>query len=193
MDREENNPDKRDRHVNDPSRVAGDEIGEAAGGISGVVVGAAIGSVGGPLGTLIGGVAGAVGGWWAGHAVAEAAQEYTVGDDAVYRNHYDNSPHHLADRDYESVSPAYRLGHLAARNPDYHGRHFNEIEDDLHRGWDAGARQAYGEWDSVREYANDAYDRSASALEHQRLREEANNAADEADKRLEESGDMNIF
>jgi len=198
MDSRKNNQRKdntvrRDSAPKDPSRIAGDEIGEAAGGISGVVVGAAIGSVGGPVGTLIGGIAGAVGGWWAGHSVAEAAQEYTPGDDAVYRNHYDNSPHRLADRDYESVSPAYRLGHLAARNPDYHGRPFNEIEDELRRGWNGGARQTYGEWGAVRGYVNDAYDRSASAIEQQRLRDEANNAAEEADKRLEDSGDMNIF
>ncbi|HXF23370.1 MAG TPA: hypothetical protein VN602_02560 [Gemmatimonadaceae bacterium] len=193
MDTRKENPDKHSSVPKSPSRIAGDEIGEAAGGISGVVVGAAIGSVGGPVGTLIGGIAGAVGGWWAGHAVAEAAQEYTVGDDAVYRNHYDNSPNRLADRDYESVSPAYRLGHLAARNPDYRGRPFDDIEDELRRGWNGGAKQTYGEWDTVRGYVRDAYDRSASATEQQRLRDEANNAANEADRRLEESGDMNIF
>lgn len=193
MDTRKDNPDKHSSVPKSPSRIAGDEIGEAAGGISGVVVGAAIGSVGGPVGTLIGGIAGAVGGWWAGHAVAEAAQEYTAGDDAVYRNHYDNSPDRLADRDYESVSPAYRLGHLAARNPDYRGRPFDDIEDELRRGWDGGASQTYGEWNTVRGYVRDAYDRSASASEQQRLRDEANNAANEADRRLEESGDMNIF
>jgi len=193
MDTRKDNPDKHSSVPKSPSRIAGDEVGEAAGGISGVVVGAAIGSVGGPVGTLIGGIAGAVGGWWAGHAVAEAAQEYTVGDDAVYRNHYDNSPDRLADRDYESVSPAYRLGHLAARNPDYRGRPFDDIEDELRRGWDGGASQTYGEWNTVRGYVRDAYDRSASASEQQRLRDEANNAANEADRRLEESGDMNIF
>jgi hypothetical protein len=193
MNSKKDNPDKQNIAPKDRSRIAGDEIGEAAGGISGVVVGATIGSVGGPVGTLIGGIAGAVGGWWAGHSVAEAAQEYTVGDDAVYRNHYDNSPNRLADRDYESVNPAYRLGHLAARNPDYRGRPFNEIEDDLRRGWNGGARQSYGEWDAVRGYANDAYDRSASVVEQQRLRDEANNAANEDDKRLEDSGDLNLF
>lgn len=193
MNSKSNDPDKRNASPKDRSRIAGDEIGEAAGGISGVVVGAAIGSVAGPVGTLIGGIAGAVGGWWAGHSVAEAAQDYTAGDEAVYRNHYDNSPNRLADRDYESISPAYRLGHLAARNPDYRGRPFNEIEDDLRRGWNGGARQSYGEWDAVRGYANDAYDRSASGVEQQRLREEANNAANEDDKRLEDSGDMNLF
>lgn len=175
------------------STTAGDEVGEAAGGVSGVVVGAAIGSLAGPVGTVIGGIAGAIGGWWTGRSVAEAAQSYTVGDDAVYRNHYENSPNRLADRDYESVSPAYRLGDLAARNPDYRGRPFNEVEGDLRRGWTKAASKTHGDWDSVRGYANDAYDRSASGATQQRLREEASNAADEADKRLDDAGDVNMF
>lgn len=177
----------------DHPNTAGNEIGEAAGGISGVFVGAAIGSLGGPVGTVIGGIAGAIGGWWAGRSVAEAAKEYTVGDDAVYRNHYENSPNRLADRDYESVSPAYRLGHLAARNPEYSGRPFKEVEGDLHRGWTAAASATHGEWESVRGYANDAYDRSASSAEQQRLRDKASNAADEADKRLDDAGSANLF
>jgi hypothetical protein len=158
-----------------------------------VVVGAAIGSLGGPVGTVIGGIAGAIGGWWAGRAVADAAQEYTVGDDAVYRNHYESAPDRLADRDYESVSPAYRLGHLAARNPEYRGRPFGEVESDLRRGWDKAASTTHGEWDSVRRFANDAYDRSASSVEREHLRAEANNAADDDAKRLDDSGDLNMF
>jgi hypothetical protein len=177
----------------DRSRTTGDEIGEAAGGVSGVVAGAAIGSLAGPVGTVVGGIAGAVGGWWAGRAVADAAQEYSVGDDAVYRNHYENSPNRLADRDYESVSPAYRLGHLAARNPDYSGRPFAEVEPDLRRGWNGIANKTYGDWDSVRGYANDAYDRSASSVEQQRLREEANDAANDDDARLDDAGDINLY
>ncbi len=187
-DRNNDNSSHRDHPL-----TAGDEIGEAAGGVSGVVVGAAIGSLAGPIGTVIGGVAGAVGGWWAGRSVAEAAQEYTTGDDAVYRNHYDNSPIRLADRDYDSVSPAYRLGHLAARNPEYRGRPFSEVEGDLRRGWTGVADKKYGEWDSVRGYANDAYDRSASSVEQQRLREAASNAANNDANRLDDSGNVNMF
>ncbi|MFI5238806.1 MAG: hypothetical protein ACHQQP_03265, partial [Gemmatimonadales bacterium] len=175
------------------SRQKGDEIGEAVGGLSGVVVGAAIGSVGGPIGTVLGGLAGAVGGWWAGRAVAGAAQEYTLGDEAVYRNHYDNSPLRLADRDFDTVSPAFRLGHIAARNPDYQGRSFVEVESDLRRGWDAAAHKTLGEWESVRGYANDAYDRNTSIIEQQRLRDEASNAADADDRRLDDTADLNLY
>lgn len=175
------------------STHTGNELGEATGGVSGVVVGAAIGSLGGPVGTVIGGIAGAVGGWWAGRAVAEAAQGFSEGDDAVYRNHYENSPTRVSDREYESVSPAYKLGHLAARNPDYRGRSFSDVEKDLERGWITAASAAHGNWDGVREYAHDAYDRSASSIELERLREEANNAADEDAKRLDDAGGINFY
>ncbi len=175
------------------SRKVGDEVGEAAGGISGVVVGAAIGSAGGPVGTVIGGIAGAIGGWWAGHAVADAAQGYTVGDDAVYRNHYENSPNRLADRDYESVSPAYQLGHIAAQNPDYRGRPFDQVEPDLERGWISAASKGHGDWHSVRGYARDAYERSSSTLDRQSLRDKANVAAEEADKRLDTENGLDLL
>ncbi|HEY8311621.1 MAG TPA: hypothetical protein VIG47_13745 [Gemmatimonadaceae bacterium] len=192
--------DENRKHVNDPnvpnhtlSHTAGDEVGEAAGGVSGVVVGAAIGSLGGPVGTVIGGIAGAIGGWWAGRSVAEAAQGYSMGDDAVYRNYYDNSPKRLADRNYEAVSPAYRLGHLSAQNPDYRGRAFDEIEPDLRNGWNGTLAESHGEWNSMRGYAKEAYDRSASSVEQQRLRDAANNSANEAEKRLDDAGDLNMF
>lgn len=175
------------------SHTTGEEIGEAAGGVSGVVAGAAIGSLGGPVGTVVGGIAGAIGGWWAGRAVAEAAEGYTAEDDAVYRNRYESSPDRLADRDYESVSPAYRLGHLAAQNPDYRGRPFTEVEADLRRGWNGVADKTHGAWDTVRAYANDAYDRSTISAEQQRLREEANNAANDDARRLDDTAGLNLY
>ena len=170
--------------------TAGDEIGEAAGGVSGVVAGAAIGSLGGPVGTVIGGIAGAIGGWWAGRAVSEAASSYTEGDDAVYRNHYDSSPNRLADRDYDSVSPAYRLGHLAAMNPEYRGKPFNDVETHLQRGWDSSASKTHGDWNSVRGFASDAYVRSSNSLDRQTLREKANDAANDDARRLDDAGDV---
>ena len=142
--------------------TVGDEVGEAAGGISGVLAGAAIGSLGGPLGTIIGGLAGAVSGWWAGRAISEAASHYTHHDDAAYRSHYEGSSNRLADRSYDDVRPAYQLGHLASRNPDYANRNFDEIETDLRQGWTDDVRARHGDWDSVRGYARDAYDRGRS-------------------------------
>lgn len=139
-----------------------DHVGEAAGGIGGVTAGAAIGSMAGPIGTIIGGIVGAMGGWWTGRAVAEAATSVTTDDDNYYRAHYDKSPARLADRSYDDVRPAYYLGHIASRNPDYRNRPFDEVEADLRAGWSRESR--YGAWDSVRGYASEGYNRGRSAL-----------------------------
>ncbi len=142
----------------DDRSTTADHVGEAAGGISGALTGAAIGSAGGPIGTVIGGIAGAIGGWWAGRAIAEAAERYTDADEEYYRSHYDTSSR-IADRRYDDARPAYQLGHIASMNPEYEGRGFDEIEPDLRHGWTADVRSRYGEWDSVREYARAAYAR----------------------------------
>ena len=147
----------------DDDPTTADYVGEAAGGISGGLAGAAIGSIGGPIGTLIGGLAGVIGGWWAGRSIAEAAKDYGDVDDRHYRTHYEASGSRTK-RSYDDVRPAYQLGHLASRNPDYRGRDFDTVESDLRRGWsdDIGAR--HGDWSSVRDYAREGYTRGSSAL-----------------------------
>ena len=149
--------------VRDDDPTTADYVGEAAGGISGGLAGAAIGSIGGPVGTLIGGLAGVIGGWWAGRSIAEAAKDYGDVDDRHYRTHYEKSGSRTK-RSYDDVRPAYQLGHLASRNPDYRGRDFDTVESDLRRGWsdDIGAR--HGDWSSVRDYAREGYTRGSSAL-----------------------------
>jgi len=137
-----------------------DYVGETAGGISGGLAGAAIGSIGGPVGTLVGGLAGVIGGWWAGRSIAEAAKDYGEVDDRYYRTHYERA--HTGTRSFDDVRPAYQLGHLASRNPDYRGRDFDAVERDLRRGWsdDIGAR--HGDWPSVRDYAREGYTRGST-------------------------------
>lgn len=139
-----------------------DHVGEGVGGISGVAAGAAIGSAVGPVGTVIGGIVGAMGGWWAGRAISEAATAVTTEDDGYYRHHYESSPTKLADRSYDDVKPAYYLGHVASRNPDYRNRSFDEVESDLKKGWAHDSR--YGSWDSVRGFAAEGYTRGRSTL-----------------------------
>ena len=168
----------------------GDEIGEAVGGISGVLTGAALGSLGGPIGTVIGGIAGAVSGWWAGRAISEAASHATDDDtDSYYRGEYERQIERRvgsdpvgsepvasqpigsqpvgsqsvgAGRSYDDVRPAYQLGHLAGRNPDYRGRSFDEVEGDLRHGWTGDVSARYGTWDQVRDHVRVAYDRSSA-------------------------------
>jgi hypothetical protein len=150
------------KHDDHPS--VADQVGEGVGSIGGMVAGATIGTVAGPIGTLIGGIAGAVGGWWTGRAVTEAASAISHDDDSYYRSHYETSSNRLADRGYEHVRPAYQLGHLASRNPEYANRSWNEVESDLQRGWNADAKKQYGDWSTVRPYASEGFNRGRSTV-----------------------------
>ena len=155
---DDRNRSPQDNRDTDKGTVAGRLVGEGVGGVGGIAAGAAIGSLVGPVGTFIGALAGAVGGWWAGKEVVEAASSSTD-DDTYYRKHYESSTTRVAGRTYDDVRPAYQLGHLAARNPDYQGRGFEEIEPDLRRGWSDDLRAKHGDWSEVRGYASDAYTR----------------------------------
>jgi hypothetical protein len=132
-----------------------ENVGEGAGTFLGGVTGAAFGVVGGPVGLVLGAIAGALGGWWAGRGVADA---FTSQDEAFYRAQYEGSPTRLADRDYETVSPAYVAGHLAGRNPDYAGRSFEDVEDDLRKGWTDDVSKQHGQWSAVRGFARAAFE-----------------------------------
>jgi len=158
------NTDDRDvtgKPMRDEATTA-DYVGEAAGGVSGGLAGAAIGSIGGPVGTLIGGLAGVIGGWWAGRSIAEAAKDYGDVDDRYYRTHYERA--RRGSQAFDDVRPAYQLGHIASRNPDYRGRDFDTVESDLRRGWSDEIGARHGDWSSVRDYAREGYVRGTSTL-----------------------------
>src|SRR5437867_4826741 len=120
-----------------------DQVGQAAGGITGVLAGAAIGSPAGPIGVLLGGIAGAIGGWWSGRALAEAAEDITEADDQYYRENFSRG---RREGDYDSVKRAYYLGDVAAANPEYEGRSFDDIEPDLSRGWHRATDAMQDDW-----------------------------------------------
>jgi len=157
-------------HHDDPS--LGDELGEATGSIAGVLVGAGIGSAAGPVGTLIGGIAGAIGGWWAGRAVAEAAGSLSHEDEEFYREHFDSVADRPADRAYDDVRSAYYLGQIAAHNPNFTAREFDEVEPELEQGW-APYAEKYGTWASVRPYAAQGFSRGRSKLDDEARRARA--------------------
>ena len=145
------------RATPDNTRSDAENVGEGAGTFLGGVGGAAVGlAAGGPVGLVVGALAGALGGWWTGRGIADG---FTDQDAIAYRAHYEASPDRLADRTYEQVSPAYAVGHLAARNPDYAGRSFDEIEADLRRGWSDDLAARLGPWPAVRGYPRAAFDR----------------------------------
>jgi uncharacterized protein (TIGR02271 family) len=133
-------------------------IGEGVGGVAGAGAGAAIGSLAGPVGTAIGAIAGAVGGWWSGRAAADAATNIDTDDDAYYQRHF-SSTSGRSTQDYDAARPAFHLGHVAGLNPEYEGRSFDDVEPHLRTGWTNDVSQSSGDWDDVRGYARDAYER----------------------------------
>ena len=193
-DSDRNSPDDlafgaRDEQRGDDNLV-GNVIGEAVGGVSGIATGMALGSLGGPVGTIIGGIAGAIGGWWSGRAISEAAHHYTDADDSVYRARYARSGDRAADRSYDAVRPAYLLGHLASRNPDYAGLDFADVEADLRQGWTDEVRGAHGDWDGVRPFARDAYEHGRTGRGGSRAAEGSYGAGREAHRAHEVGEDV---
>ena len=137
-----------------------DHIGQAAGGITGVFAGAAIGVTAGPIGVLLGGIAGAIGGWWSGRAIVEAAQDITEDDERYYRSDYERADRRvdLASRArFDEARRAYLLGDIAAANPDYAGRSFDDVERDLALGWSSAAGPHA--WTTMRNYAGVGFQR----------------------------------
>lgn len=165
----------REAHARREQREAADEPLEpddkstkaaagAVSGLGGAAAGAGAGIIaGGPIGAAIGALAGAVGGWWVGYANTSAT-DWSDDDDAHYRQHYETlgAP---ADRGYDKARPAYQLGHLASRNPDYSDRNFAEIEADLRHGWTEEMRDKHGPWDSVRDQVRVGYERSRASTD----------------------------
>ena len=122
------------------------------------MTGAAVGgAVGGPVGAVVGGVAGGIAGGAAGHAVAEAVNP-TV-EDAYWRKTYNTRPYYKAGRAYEDYEPAYRYGWEAASNPAYRDRKFDDIDNDLERGWDKAKGKTREAWYDVKDATRDAFNR----------------------------------
>lgn len=133
-------------------------IGTGTGAVGGAVTGAAVGgAVGGPVGAVVGGVAGGIAGGAAGHAVAEAVNP-TV-EDAYWRKTYNTRPYYKAGRAYEDYEPAYRYGWEAASNPAYRDRKFDDIDNDLERGWDKAKGKTREAWYDVKDATRDAFNR----------------------------------
>jgi hypothetical protein len=92
-------------------------------------------------------------------ATADGAQP-SEEDEAYYRTHYEGVTSGMADAAYERARPAYHLGHVAALNPDYRSRRFEEVEPQLQRGWTDDVSARHGSWSSVSPYARAAFERT---------------------------------
>jgi uncharacterized protein YcfJ len=131
-------------------------VSQGLGGATGAAAGAGLGAVLGPAGIIVGGLAGAVGGWWAGREVGEATDDFNDETDAHYRRLH--TKRHADVCEYDEARSFYQLGSIARRNPDYSGQGFDEVEQDLKRGWRDDVTDRFTSWDDVREFVRAGYE-----------------------------------
>lgn len=129
-------------------------VGEGVGGITGGLAGAGLGAAAGPVGVILGGLAGALGGWWAGERIGRAVDDWTDREERVYREHWDRhgDPNRLT---YEDAMVGYGVGHVAAHNPAWTDRSFEEVEGDLRENW----RHERYNFELLRPYVRRGYER----------------------------------
>lgn len=115
--------------------------------------------MGSALGALVGVLAGALGGWWAGRAMSSGAHQLPEEHEEACRVHFVSYTMRPANVTYDDARPGYLLGYMASQNPDYTGRSYDEVENDLRRGFTDDYATRY---DSLRDYARYGYERGST-------------------------------
>jgi hypothetical protein len=79
-------------------------------------------------------------------------------EDTYWRTNYRTRPYaSTAGRDYDYYRPGYRYGFEAANR--YPDRKWNDVEDELARGWNAFEHRANSTWEQMKDAVRDAWDR----------------------------------
>jgi uncharacterized protein YjbJ (UPF0337 family) len=89
--------------------------------------------------------------------VAEAVNP--TEEEGYWQQNYKSRPYFKAGRDFQDYILAYRYGWESASRMDYHGRRFEDVENDLSRNWSRFRGSSRGEWNDAREAARDAFER----------------------------------
>lgn len=134
--------------------------GTAAAMGTAAAVGAATGTVVGPVGTIIGAAIGAVVGGLAGKGVAEIIDP-TV-EETYWRENYVSRPY-ASGASFDDYGPAYKYG--VSSYSKYDGRHFDEVESDLARDWNAARGNSKLEWNRAKAATRDAWERVSDTIE----------------------------
>ncbi|MEO5628615.1 MAG: glycine zipper domain-containing protein [Thermomonas sp.] len=128
-------------------------IGEGTGAGAGAIAGAVIGSAAGPIGTVVGAVVGAVGGAKAGGAIAEAVNPtaYTTN----FKDTYQAAPYYNSERNWNDYEPAYKYSY--DQYGAHSGKRFEDVENDLARGWDNTKGESRLAWNEARGAVKDGW------------------------------------
>ena len=138
------------------SHPIGTGAGAVGGGATGAVIGAA---VGGPVGSVVGAAIGGVAGGLAGKGAAELVNP-TV-EDAYWRDNYANRPY-ANGQPYDQYAPAYRYGWESKSR--YADKRFEDVENDLERGWDKAKANSSLAWNEAKSATRDAWHRIETAM-----------------------------
>jgi hypothetical protein len=83
-------------------------------------------------------------------------------EDAYWRETYKTRPYVKTDYNYDVYQPAYRYGWESRTR--YEGRRFDEVENDLERGWDKAKGTSRLAWNEARDATRDAWHRIEERL-----------------------------
>lgn len=108
--------------------------------------------------TLLGALAVAGGAWWVSRKLSQAVSAMGEEEEQDCRTYYEAHPVRTTVP-YEQARTVYVIGYAAARNPEYAGRPYEEVEPHL-RGGFTGARA--GSYDSLRDFTRRGYERGSS-------------------------------
>jgi hypothetical protein len=108
--------------------------------------------------TILGALALAGGAWWVSRKLSETVSEISEEEERDCRTFYESHPAR-ATVPYEQARTVYVIGYAAARNPDYTGRSYDDVEPHL-RGGFTGSRA--GSYDSLRDFTRRGYERGTS-------------------------------
>jgi len=130
-----------------------EQLGEAVAGPLGQAVGRANDMAMNAVGSVLGSAMQALGGWWATPDAQQASSSFTDDEDREFRTHYESSRGTGASGggDYHNARTAYQFGYVAARNPEYQSKPFDQVEAQVERAWQALGQQGSGDWSQVRD------------------------------------------
>jgi hypothetical protein len=78
-------------------------------------------------------------------------------EDLYWQSNYRTRPYVSGSTEYARYRPGYRYGYESASR--YHGRHWNDIEPELSRGWSSYEHRGTSTWEQVKDAVRDAWDR----------------------------------
>jgi len=156
-----NSNDNRTKDSN-PDPITGEPgahpVGVAGGGTGGALAGAAVGAaVGGPVGAVVGGAIGAVTGGAVGKTAAEAVNP--TEEDRYWRENFKSRPYFKSGNDFDYYQPGYKYGYDTASRPEYQGRSFQDVENDLGRNWSKIRGTSKAEWNDMKAATRDSFER----------------------------------